>query len=44
VKGHGGVFDVDAEGRRVFSKHAEGRFPEDGEVAARLRGSPRSEV
>jgi predicted Rdx family selenoprotein len=27
-----GQFDVVSEGELVFSKHAEGRFPGDGEV------------
>jgi len=31
-----GQFDVFADGRRVFSKHERGRFPEDGEIAALL--------
>jgi Rdx family protein len=31
-----GQFDVFANGRRVFSKHELGRFPEDGEIAALL--------
>jgi hypothetical protein len=30
---------VFADGRRVFSKHERGRFPEDGEIAALLDGS-----
>ena len=38
VKGRGGVFDVAVDGRVVFSKHATGRFPEEGEVLALLRG------
>jgi selT/selW/selH-like putative selenoprotein len=37
VAGGGGIFDVEADGRMVFSKHASGRFPEPGEVVARLR-------
>jgi len=31
------VFDVAADGDLVFSKHAEGRFPEDAEVVEALR-------
>jgi len=31
-----GQFDVFADGRRVFSKHELGRFPEDGEIARLL--------
>jgi predicted Rdx family selenoprotein len=38
IKGQGGIFDVEVDGRMVFSKHKEGaRFPEDGEVAGRIR-------
>ena len=33
VKGAGGVFDVDVDGKRVFSKHEKGRFPEPGEIS-----------
>lgn len=38
TKGSGGVFDVVADGRRVFSKHETGRFPEPGEVVRALSG------
>jgi len=31
------VFDVVVDGRRVFSKHETGRFPEPDEVARLLR-------
>lgn len=37
MKGDGGIFDVEVDGRLVFSKHDEGRFPEPGEVVARMR-------
>jgi selenoprotein W-related protein len=37
IRGSGGVFDVRADGRLVFSKHDVGRFPEDGEVEAAIR-------
>lgn len=36
VPGGGGQFDVVADDRLVFSKKAEGRFPDPGEVLARL--------
>jgi len=40
VKGSGGVFDVvEVDGKRVFSKHHEGRFPEPEEIIARIQGS-----
>ncbi len=38
VKGSGGVFEVEVEGDLVYSKKAEGRFPEPGEVEAALEG------
>jgi len=34
--GSGGVFDVEADGRRIFSKHESGRFPEHIEIADAL--------
>jgi len=36
VRGNGGVFEVTAEGEILFSKRTTGRFPEEGEVAARV--------
>ena len=36
VPGVKGQFDVEADGRLVFSKQELGRFPEDGEVAGLL--------
>jgi selenoprotein W-related protein len=37
VRGADGIFDVVADGELVFSKHDEGRFPENEEVVAALR-------
>jgi selT/selW/selH-like putative selenoprotein len=37
VKDDNGVFDVVADGRLLFSKHREGRFPEEEEVLEALR-------
>jgi len=37
VKGSGGVFDVRADGRLVYSKFETGRFPEPGEIVTSLR-------
>jgi selT/selW/selH-like putative selenoprotein len=34
-----GQFDVVADGRRVWSKHERGRFPEEGEVPELLSAS-----
>jgi len=41
IKGSGGVFDVMVDGRKVFSKHDTGRFPEPGEVAGLLGSAGR---
>lgn len=37
VEGTNGVFDVVVDGRTVFSKYAEQRFPEPGEIVDALR-------
>ncbi|MCY4028047.1 MAG: Rdx family protein [Acidobacteria bacterium] len=37
VEGTNGVFDVVVDGRTVFSKHDEQRFPEPGEIVDALR-------
>jgi len=37
TRGHGGVFNVAVEGKQVFSKHEEGRFPTNEEVIKSLR-------
>lgn len=36
VPGGKGQFDVEADGRVVFSKHREGRFPEHDEIVGAL--------
>jgi len=36
VTGDKGIFDVDVDGTRIYSKHETGRFPDDGEVLAGL--------
>jgi selT/selW/selH-like putative selenoprotein len=38
IAGGGGIFDVSADGRPVFSKHKSGRFPEPGEIVRLLAG------
>lgn len=39
IKGGGGIYDVEVDGKMVFSKHQEGnRFPEEGEVVRLIRG------
>ena len=37
IKGRGGIFDVTANGKLVYSKHATGRFPEEDEVVDAIR-------
>jgi len=39
VKGDNGVLDVFADGRLVFSKHRDGRFPAPGEIAQAIRAA-----
>ncbi len=36
-EGGSGVFDVVVDGKTLFSKHAEGRFPDDDEILSLLR-------
>ena len=36
MKSGGGVFEIKADGRLVFSKQAAGRFPTDAEVLVAL--------
>jgi selenoprotein W-related protein len=36
VKGQDGIFDVEADGKMLFSKHEKGRFPETDEVLTPL--------
>lgn len=36
IKGGGGIFDVVIDGRKIFSKHEVGRFPEHHEILSRL--------
>jgi selenoprotein W-related protein len=37
-QGSGGVFDVHADGKLIFSKHQEGRFPDEDEILSELGG------
>jgi selenoprotein W-related protein len=37
IAGSGGVFEVTANGKMVFSKKETGRFPEPGEIAGMLQ-------
>ena len=36
IPGSGGVFDVVADGKKIFDKHAEGRFPDEDELLDEL--------
>lgn len=36
VRGDNGIFDVEVDGRLVFSKHEAGRFPDPDEILAKL--------
>ena len=36
VRGDNGVFDVVVDGELIFSKHAQGRFPEEEEILSLL--------
>ena len=37
ITASGGVFDVEVDGKLLFSKNAEGRHADEGEVLARFR-------
>lgn len=37
LKGAGGIFDVAADGKLVFSKHRAGRYPGSDEILQELR-------
>lgn len=37
VKGAGGIFDIAADGKLVFSKHRAGRYPGTDEILQALR-------
>lgn len=36
IEGGGGIFDVTVDGRRIYSKHETGRFPEHDEILSQL--------
>lgn len=38
VRGDGGIFDVIAGGKTIFSKHEADRFPDEREILERLAG------
>jgi selenoprotein W-related protein len=37
IAGDNGIFDVEVDGKLIFSKHELGRFPEDDEILEKLR-------
>ena len=37
VRGDNGIFDVEVDGRRIYSKKQTGRFPAHEEILAELR-------
>lgn len=39
IPSSGGVFEIFQDGKRIFSKKALGRFPEDGEILGLLSPS-----
>ena len=40
VPSSGGVFEIEVDGKKIFSKKQLGRFPEPGEVVGLLRPKP----
>jgi selenoprotein W-related protein len=36
IKGDNGIFDVEVDGKLIYSKAETGRFPEDDEVLSQL--------
>jgi selT/selW/selH-like putative selenoprotein len=36
LPGEAGVFNIEVDGRLIFSKHEAGRFPEDAEILEAL--------
>lgn len=37
VAGSGGIFDVEVDGKMIYSKHKVGRFPEPFEVLSQIK-------
>ena len=36
IRGDDGIFDVSVDGKRIYSKHETGRFPEPEEILSEL--------
>ena len=39
IASSGGVFEVEVDGKEIFSKRKTGRFPEESELAERIENS-----
>ena len=37
IEGASGIFDVTVDGKKIYSKHDTGRFPEEDEILSQLR-------
>ena len=42
VRGSNGIFDVTVDGKRIFSKHDEGNFPNEKAIVEQIRKMKRS--
>jgi selT/selW/selH-like putative selenoprotein len=38
IAGSNGIFDVIADGKMIFSKFEQGRFPQSGEIISLIQG------
>lgn len=38
IAGSGGVFEIDIDGKNIFSKKALNRFPDEGEIVKLIKG------
>ncbi len=41
VAGSGGVYEIEVDGREIFSKRKAGRFPEEGEIEKLIASPPK---
>ena len=39
IEGAGGIFDVNVNGKMVYSKHETGNFPDEDALVAELQGA-----
>lgn len=37
IAGSNGIFNVIVDGKKIFSRHESGRFPDDGEIVSLLK-------